>query len=403
MKLKTIAFWGLILAVLAAMVFLAFRPEPVPADFTSVTRGPLRVTIDEEGKTRVHDRYIVSAPLAGRVLRIELEAGDPVRAGQALAVIEPVEPSLLDARATAEIEAQVRAARAAVGQAEAEARRIQGELDFARAELRRQKELEAKGVVSRQQLEAAETDVATRQEGLQSADFAIQMARENLEMAQARLLETAKATPGAGRSTRQPVTVRAPVEGVVLRRLRESESVVPPGEPLLEIGNSRSLEIVSDLLSTEAVKVNPGDSVSIEEWGGERPLNGRVRLIEPSGFTKISALGVEEQRVNVIIDFTDPVELWSSLGDEFRVEIRIIVWEKPDILKIPTSSLFRHGEKWAVFRVQQGKATLTEVEIGRRNGLEAELLSGLREGDRLVAYPSDDVKDGVEVAERTAP
>lgn len=401
MKLKRLAFWILLLILLGAMVFFAMRPEPVPVDFAAVQRGPMRVTVDEEGKTRVRNRYLVSSPLTGRVLRIELEPGDPVKKGQVVAVIQPADPVLLDARTRAEIEAQIRSFEAAVGQAEAEKRRIAKELEFARSELGRQKSLESKGVVSRQQLEAAETEVESRSQALEAAEYAVGVARENLEMARARLVEAGQRSRASRASPQRPVAVPSPVSGVVLRRLRQSEAMVPAGEPLIELGNAANLEIVADLLSTDAVKVKPGDRVLIEEWGGERPLNGRVRMIEPSGFTKISALGVEEQRVNVLIDFTDPSEMWSALGDEFRVEVRIVIWERDDVVKVPTSSLFRQKDQWAVFLSEDGRAVLREVQIGRRNGLEAEVLEGLSEGDRVIAYPSDEVKDGVEVVARS--
>lgn len=402
MKLKRIAGLALVLAAIAAAVFLAFRPQPVPVDLTSVRRGPLRVTIDEEGETRIRERYRVSAPLTGRLQRIGLEPGDAVRAGQTVAVIEPVDPALLDVRTRAEAEAQVKAADAALGQARANSRRIQSELEFARSELARLTALESRGVVSKQQVDAAQSEVRSREEALEAARFAIEMAAENLEMSRARLLESGKTAPQAAASKpRAPVAVRAPVSGVILRRLRESEAVVPAGEPLLEIGDPSHLEIVSDLLSTDAVKIRPGDSVLVEDWGGEQPLHGRVRRIEPSGFTKISALGVEEQRVNVLIDLTDPKEVWASLGDGFRVEVRVIVWEKEDVLKVPVGALFRHGDQWAVFEIENGKAALRPVEIGRRNGLEAEVLSGVSESARVVDYPGDQVRDGVDVVERS--
>ena len=214
-----------------------------------------------------------------------------------------------------------------------------------------------------------------------------------LEVARASLLQTR-----SGKAATIPLY--SPVDGVVLRRLEESAAVVPAGQPLLEVGNLHDLEIVADLLSTAAVSVRPGQRVLIEQWGGGRPLDGRVRLVEPSGFTKISALGVEEQRVNVIVDFDEPREMWEPLGDGYRVEVRIIVWSKDNVLKIPTSSLFRRNTEWAVYKVVNGAATVQPVAIGQRNGLEAEVLEGLAEGDRIIVYPSDAVQEGTKVTER---
>jgi HlyD family secretion protein len=381
------------LAVLAAVLVWAFRPAPVPADFATVQRGPLQVTIEEEGRTRVGERYVVSAPVPGRMQRIELEPGDPVAAGKTVvARFLPTDPALLDARTRAELEARLRAAESAVGGARAERERIRADLAFARAELKRTQELVEGGAVARRELEAAESRVAALEQALASQEFTIQTSQHQVEVSRASLLQTR-----AGRLNVIPLY--SPIDGVVLRRLQESETPVPAGQPLLEIGNLADLEIVADLLSSAAVQVRPGQAVLVEQWGGERPLHGRVRLVEPSGFTKISALGVEEQRVNVIVDFAEP-ELPATLGDGFRVEVRIIVWSKPDVLKVPTSSLFRHDSGWAVYKVVDGSAALQPVEVGQRNGLEAELLSGLAEGDRIVVYPSDAIHDGVTLTSR---
>jgi HlyD family secretion protein len=380
---------------LAALAFWAFRPTPVPADFATVGRGPLEVTVEEEARTRVRDRYVVSAPVPGRMLRIELDPGDPVVAGKTVvARFQPSDPALLDVRTRAELQAQVRAAESAVGGARAERDRIQAELTFATAELRRAQQLVEQKVISRRELEAAELQTQALERARQSAVFAVQTAEHRLQVARASLMP-------AGRGRADPIPLYSPVNGVVLRRLQESEGVVPTGQPLLEVGDLRDLEIVSDLLSSAAVGVTPGQAVHIEQWGGARPLAGRVRLVEPSGFTKISALGVEEQRVNVVIDFAEPREAWASIGDGYRVEVRIVVWGKPDVLKIPTSSLFRHESKWAVYAVREGRAVRQLVEIGQRNGLEAEVLHGLDAGDQIVVYPSDSVAEGVKVEARS--
>lgn len=409
--------------VVVALLVWALRPQPVPADFAAVERGTLQVTVDEEGETRVRDRFVVSAPLPGRMQRVELEPGDPVVAGKTLvATFLPADPVMLDARARAEIEARARAADSARGGALADRDRVRAELQYARSEWKRYQELAKEGIAARDRLEAAERQVRTLEEALKSADFAVRTAEHQLEVARASLMQTRSGARGGA------IPLRSPIDGVVLRRLIESETVVTSGQPIVEIGNLAHLEIVSDLLSTDAVRVEPGQVVRIERWGGDAPLGGRVRRVEPSGFTKISALGVEEQRVNVIVDFesapraspaengvrphfpgSSPSKMGSDpifpprppIGDGFRVEVRIIVWQKENVLKVPVSSLVRHDGKWAVYRVEEGKAVRRLVEIGQRNGLEAELLSGLTASDRVVVFPSDAITDGVAVVPRS--
>jgi HlyD family secretion protein len=386
---------AVVLAVLAAAAFWAFQPSPVPADFAAVERGSLQVTVDEEGRTRVRDRYVVSAPLPGRMQRIELEPGDPIVAGKTvLAQFLPADPALLDVRTRTELEARVGAARAGLGAARADRERISAELSFAASELKRAQQLVKERVIAPRELEQTQRQVETLERSLQSAEFAIRGAEHQLEQARAGLLQVRVGRAGT------LIPLYSPVDGVILRRLQESEAVVPTGQPLLEIGDLADLEIVSDLLSSAAVAVSPGDPVRIEQWGGDHPLNGKVQRIEPSGFTKISALGVEEQRVNVIIDFVDPREKWQSIGDGYRVEVRIIVWRGDDVVKVPTSSLFRHETKWAVYRVDGDTAYLQVIEVGQRNGLEAEVLNGLSAGDRIIVYPSEAIGDGVKVTPR---
>lgn len=385
---------ALTVGVVAAVLLWAFWPSPVPADFAIVEAGPLQVTIDDEGETRVRDKYVVSAPLPGRMQRIELEPGDPVGRRTVLALFEPADPALLDVRTRAEIQARVRAAEASAGAARAERERTRADLMYARSELKRYRELADAAIAPRDRLEAAERQVKTLEEGSRSAEFSVRAAEHQLEVARAALLQSR----GGGRGV--AIRLYSPIDGVVLKRVQESEAVVPTGQPLLEVGDVARLEIVSDLLSTAAVRVRPGQKVLIEQWGGDRPLVGRVRRVEPSGFTKISALGVEEQRVNVVIDLSGPREEWQSLGDGYRVEVRIIVWEKDKVLKVPTSSLFRHDGRWAVYRVEHDRAVQRGVDIGQRSGLEAEVLSGLQAGDRILVYPSDQVRDGVKVVPR---
>ena len=386
------------LGLVAALLAVGFWPSAVPVDLAPAEKGTLRVTVDEEGETRVRERFLVSAPVAGRVLRIELEPGDPVRRGESVvATFLPAAPVPLDARSRAEAEAAVSAARAGRGGARAERERAQAALGLAESELARHRELAGQRIVSRQALEAKEAEARAAEEARRAAEFAVASAEHQLEMARARLLQAAGGA-GAG----QALTLRAPIDGVVFKRLRESESVVPAGEPLLEIGDPRQLEIVSDVLSTDAVKVRPGSLVLLEHWGGDHLLRARVRRVEPSGFMKVSALGVEEQRVNVVMDFEDPLEAWAALGDGYRVEVRIVVWEGDGVLKVPTSSLFRRGEDWAVFAVDDGRAELRAVTVGRRNGTEAEVRAGLLEGERVVLHPSDTLANGSRVTPRAS-
>lgn len=384
---------------LAAMLVWAFQPKPVPADFAMAEIGPLEVTLDEEGETRVRERYVVSAPLAGRVLRIELEPGDPVVGGETvLATFQPSAPILLDARSRAEAEGKKRAAEAGLGQARAELERARAELAYAESELKRVGRLAADEIVSTEKLDSAELQVNTRRRAVEAAEFRVDTSRHELEVAKAALMHTAG---GSESVDREPMTLTSPIDGVVLSRLRESESVVAAGEPLLEVADPSRLEIVSDFLSTDAVRIAPGSPVYIEQWGGDTRLEATVRRVEPSGFTKISALGVEEQRVNVIIDFADPREAWEALGDGYRVEVQVVIWRGDEVTKVPTSALFRHETGWAVFTVEDDTAHLVPVEIGHRNSLEAEVLSGIEVGTMLLVHPSDEVTDGIAVEERT--
>jgi HlyD family secretion protein len=385
---KLLAGVGLCLLLL----LVALWPEAHDVDVAPVERGTLQVTVDDEGETRVRDRFVISAPVAGRLLRIELEPGDPVRRGDAVASLSPAPPALLDARTRAQAQAAVEAAEAALGRALAERDRVRAVRDRARSELERTRALAPSGIVSAEVVEMRETEARAAEEALRAAAYAAASAEGELERARAVLLQTSGSGSGA-------IVLHSPVDGVVLKRLRESEAVVPPGEPILELGNRSDLEIVSDLLSVDAVKVKAGQGVLIEQWGGEGALRGRVRRVEPSGFLKISALGVEEQRVNVIIDFEDPSQA-QALGDGYRVEVRVVVWEGPDVVKAPASSLFRQGDKWAVFVADGGRARLRTVDVGQRNGLEAQILSGLQAGERVVVHPSDTIRDGGRVRPR---
>lgn len=384
----------LLLAALVVGVILAAAlwPEAIEVDIARVERGGLQVTIDEEGETRVRERFVISAPVAGRLQRIELEPGDVVRRGQVLARLTPAAPALLDARTRAELAAAVDAARAAAGQARAERARAAAALDRAQTSLKREETLAEVGAVSRDQLEASRAALRNAEEGHRAAEFGVARADYDLQMARARGQQPS--APG------RPIEIHAPVDGVVLKRHHESEAVVPSGEPLLEVGDPGRLEVVSDLLSTDAVQVSPNDLVQMVQWGGGTPLAGRVRRVEPSGFMKVSALGVEEQRVNVIIDFVDPGAASRVLGDAYRVEVRIVTWEGQSVLKAPVGSLFRRGEDWAVFVVDGGRAVARTVAIGRRNGTDAEVLKGIDAGTLVVLHPPDTLTNGARVTTR---
>lgn len=388
-------------SLLLLLLAWAFWPRPELADLAVVQRAPLRVTLDEEGETRVRDRFVVSAPLAGRVLRIELEPGDPVRADETvLATFQPQAPTLLDARTRAEAEANVRAVRANLERARADRDRAEAELEFAQAEVERFRRLAREKIVSDEELDAAELDVRSKTETLEAAEFSAQTARYQLDVARARLLGGSTGGNPHSDSAGAPMSLYSPVDGVVLRRLRESEAVVPVGEPLLEVGEPSELEIVADYLSADAVKIRHGDAVLIEEWGGSKALDGVIRRVEPSGFMKISALGVEEQRVNVVVDFVDPPEARPGLADGFRVEIKVVLWEGDDVLQVPTGSLFRDDDDWAVFALEGGRARLRKVEIGRQGGLVAEVVDGLEEGEQVILHPGDSIVEGLRIESR---
>jgi HlyD family secretion protein len=392
-------FWAPpFLALLVALAWL-FRPQPVAVDLATARRGPLQVTVGDEGETRVRDMFVVSAPVPGLMRRIELEAGDAVVAEETIvARIEPSDPSFLDRRSQAEAQAGVRASEAARAYAAAQLRRAQAERDFADSELKRYEGLSAHHTVSDNDLEAARRRARTATAAVEEAVAGLRVRESELEQARARLLAPGT-TFSRGRDC-DCIVVHSPVSGSVLRVVTESEGVVNPGTPLVEVGDPRRLEIVTDLLSTDAVNVKAGQRALIEGWGGGRSLEGVVRRVEPYGFTKVSALGVEEQRVNVIIDVTAPFEAWRSLGHGYRVEPRIVLWESKDVLQVPLSALFRQGEEWAVFVNRDGRARMATVRIGHENGLSAEVLGGLTAGESVVMHPSDRVSDGTRIERR---
>ena len=381
---------GAVLLATTAAVLLALRPRPVPVDVAQTRRGPLVVAVEESGKTRVKDRYVVSAPTAGNLSRVPLEAGDLVEEGDALAEIAPVLAPLLDQRTHAEAEARLGAAVSALGQARAQTARAGVAQALAEQELGRIRRLGA--AASRQQADQSEFEARMRGEEQASARFAEKVAAEEVRRA--------RVTVGqGGTATRdRHVDVLAPVSGRVFRVFQKSAGVVAAGAPLLEVGDPAALEVEVDLLTTAAVQVKPGTEVTIHGWGGDAPLSGRVRLVEPSGFTKPSALGVDEQRVNVLVALTDPPARWATLGDGYRVETRLVLWEGHDVVKAPLGAVFRHGDGWAVFRVDGDRAVLVPVEIGHRGDTEVEILSGLTPDVPVAVHPGDRVKAGARVA-----
>jgi HlyD family secretion protein len=365
----------------------------------------MEVTVDDEGKTRVRHIYTISAPVAGKVLRISTpdhgmsrHVGDEVTADETVvAVMQPMTPSFVDIRSREELEAAVTAAEAAVTQAEAEVRRLSAALDFSRTELQRAQTLVRTQAISVQALDKAKFEVDTNEASLASAKAQIEVRRGIRASLAARLID-----PSSVGTPSNPICciqLRAPVTGRVLRIVQESEAVVQMGAPLIEIGDPRDLEVVADLLSTDAVRIAPGSHVSIDGWGGP-PIEGRVVRIDPAGFLKVSPLGIEEQRVRVTIDLVDPPEAWSRLGHDYRVIVHVTTWKSDSVLTLPIGALFRKGDEWAVFAVKGGRAHATPVQIGHRNARAAEILSGLAEGDRVVLHPSDRVREGVAVAER---
>lgn len=394
---------ALFIATLAALfggaLTLAFWPTPVPVDLARVERGALTVTADGEGRARVRDVYTVSAPLTGQLARIGLRVGDRVTAGQSvLASLEEMDPTLLDARSRAEAEARLQLAEAALSLARAELDQASAQKDFARAELRRQQELHARGATTTRALEEAQREVRTSEARVATAEAGMRMRQSELEGARAALIEPGSA--GILASPRCCLALRAPVDGTVLAILEESETVVQAGTPLVEIGNPANLEVIVDLPSREAVRIAAGAPVRLDGWGGD-PFTGTVRRVEPTAFTKISALGIEEQRVNVLIDLDDAAAAAQArLGHGYRVMVRITVAETEDALLVPVGALFRDAGRWALFVEEDGRARLIHPETGVSDGRRTELRSGLEAGSRVILHPSDRIEDGTRIAPR---
>lgn len=387
--------WTAGLLALAVLLGIALLRKPaVPVEAARVERGPFEDAIVADGRTRVRERYVVSAPVPGILERISLTPGDRVTADTALAIIAP---SPLDARAREELQGRARAAEASLAAAKANEAGVQATLEQAITERDRLRSLVATAASPAADLERAEATVHATQHALDAARSASAVAAQELAVARAALLGTSR-SDGA----RALVTVRAPIAGVVLRVLQKSEAVVPPGAPLVEIGDPSSLEIVADVLTADAVRIPPRAEVRIERWGGSHPLEGRVRRVEPSAYTKLSALGVEEQRVDVLIDLESPRSEWTALGDGFQVDATIVMRRIPDAVKVPSSALFRQGDAWATFVSLAGRARLREVAIGARTPTTTVIERGLAPGEQVIVHPRPELRDGTRV-ERMSP
>jgi HlyD family secretion protein len=370
--------------VLVALITAGLWPRPLPVETARATVGTLRATVNEEGKTRIKQRYVVSAPVTGQLRRVPFKAGAEVRAGETVvAVIEPVSPTLLDARTRTATEAKRDTALANLEKARA------GQ-HFAASDLRRLEKLQADQMISVQELETAQLREASASKEQAAAESA-------LRQAEAELAEFSVNAPVGTNTLRDPVQIKAPATGAVLHVFEENARVVSAGTPLMDIGDPADLEVVVEVLSRDGAAIPPGTPVELEQWGGGQPLRAQVRLVEPAAFTKVSALGVEEQRVNVVADLLTPPDQRRNVGDSFRVEARIIVWEARDALEVPAGALFRKGEQWAAFVVTDGRARLRIVKAGRSSGTETQVLEGLKQGEEVILYPGSRVRDGQRV------
>ena len=386
--------WAVGAAVVGAVAY-GLRPQPIEVETAAAARGPLTVHVVEEGRTRIRNRYVVAAPVAGRMRRVDLKPGDPVEAG--VTVLTAVEPSLaplLDARSRAEAEARVQAADALVKRAQQNLDLARTASDFAQANWQRVQNVTRKGAISDTDRDAARREALMREREVHSAEFGLKVAEYELAQARAALLQIDAPASGAA------VEVRPPVSGVVLRVMQESATVVTPGTPILEVGDTADIEIEAEILSRDAVPIRPGTRAEIEQWGGNPPLAARVRRVEPAAFTKVSALGVEEQRVYVLCDLVDPPDAARSLGDRFRVDVKVAVWHADDTLLVPAGALFREGSQWHALAFDRGRARRVTLDAGRTDGRHTEVLAGLDPGTEVLVHPPDTVTDGTRVRKR---
>lgn len=393
-SLRTL-IWGTLLVAVGLVASFALFPKPVEVEVARATLGPLRVTVQEDGKTRIREKYIVSAPVAGRVSRIELKPGDRCSVETLLAVILPSEPTMLDARARAEASARVQAAEATRLRAISSEEQAKIDLELNQSKFQRAQSLLPSQAISQDEFDVLKAQTQACAQAIKTARFDVEISQYELEMAQAAAKQFAKDDE---QSLAAPFEIFAPITGKVLRVFEESSKVVTVGQPLLEVGDPQNLEIEIDLLSTDAVRVQPGAELTIEHWGGDSPLAGNVRVIEPAAFTKISSLGVEEQRVNIIADINEPPERIASLGDGYRIEARITVDQLAQALLIPNSALFRHNRQWHVLTVVDGRAELRQVSIGLQNETYTQIVKGIEADEPVIVYPSDTLKPGTAVS-----
>ena len=392
---RRVAIGAVVVLVLGLLVY-GFWPAATPVSIDEVTRDSLRVTVEEEGETQLRERYVVSAPTTGYLKRVPGEAGDAVRRGEVLARLATLPAKVLDASDYAAAEAQVRAARAALQRTKEEARGTEAELTYAQDEYRRLQALHEQGTASQQQLDQARVAFQKARAQHRAARQAVEQAQGELEAARSRIGSpnvSAEALPSR-------TSVRSPVSGQILQVHQQSAGVVQAGTPLVTVGDPDSLEVAVDVLSSDAVRITEGTPVELVRWGGGGTLSGQVRVVPPQGRTEISALGVEEQRVEVLVDFTTEPSQRARLGAGYRVVARFVTWAGADVLQVPQSALFRHDGGWAVFAVREGRARRQPVEVGHRSGLWAEITEGLREGARVVTHPGDQLSDGVRVEAR---
>lgn len=383
------------LLILASAIAWGLWPKPVVVETGVAARGPLTVRVAEEGKTRVRNRYIVAAPVAGAMQRVPLKPGDEVTAGETvLTTIQPVDPPLLDPRTREQATTAVAIREAGRNQAAQALEAARAAAQLATAELERLRSVTRAGTISQADRDRAAAAAAMRAAEVRAAEFSLQVADYEIVQAQAALARPTD--PGAG----GVVEVRSPVSGRVLRVMQESQTVVAPGTPLVEIGDPTDIEIEAEILSRDAVTIDVGDVVEIDQWGGVDPLEARVRRVEPAAFTKVSALGVEEQRVIVLSDLVEVPETAKTLGDRYRVEVRVAIWHTDDALIVPAGGLFREGNAWKAFVYRHGKATMTAVDAGRSDGRFTEILGGISAGDELLIHPPDNVVDGTRVRKR---
>ena len=397
MKLsRQLGLISLAVIVIAAIVY-GFLPQARLVDVASVSMGPMQVEVVEEGKTRVIDRFVISAPVTGYIRRFELEVGDVIEQGKALVDLDPLFPQVLDVRSRAEAKAREAATQAALMAAKQNASMARANKELAQEEYKRIINLRKNQLVSQDEEDKAAASARVTKAAQRSAEFAVEVARHELEAARTVLAYSAAKDTG---EPDEHVDITSPINGSILKVYRESEGVVEAGQPLIEVGNAKALEVEVDVLSEDAVQIKTGTRVLFERWGDAKPLEGRVRKVEPVGFTKISALGVEEQRVLIIADIISSPKLWERLGDGYRVEAHFILWEEEDVLQVPASALFRYQGAWAVFVLENGRAYRRAIKIGQRNGLVAQVLDGLTAEEKVIKYPDDTINDGIRVKVR---